>query len=33
MQNIISIYRRLYNNNELDLFAYLSQLKYAIEIE
>ncbi len=25
--------QRLYNNKKLDLFAYMSQLKYAMEIE
>ncbi len=25
--------QRLYNNNKLNLFAYMSQLKYAMEIE
>ncbi len=25
--------QRLYNNNKLDLFAYMSQLKYALKIE
>ncbi len=25
--------QRLYNNNKLNLFAYLSQLKYAIKVE
>ncbi len=33
MQNIISIYSISTITNKLNLFAYMSQLKYAMEIE